>query len=193
MNRYHRRLCRSDGWADKVSTTILPTVLAGLELGTDVLELGPGPGRTTEQLLGLTPQLTALELDGVAADQLRVRLPDRRLTVVQGDATAMPFPDASFDSVLCLTMLHHVLTPAAQDRVLEQSLRVLRPGGVFAGSDGLLTTRFRLIHLFDTLVVVDPATLPDRLSRAGFTAPQVSTSGDRLRFAAWRPRVSAQV
>lgn len=187
MNRYHRRLCRSDAWAEKVSTSILPGVLAGLDLGTDVLELGPGPGRTTEQLLHLAPRLTALELDGAAARSLGDRLPDGRLTVVEGDATAMPFPDAAFDAVLCLTMLHHVPTAAAQDRILQESLRVLRPGGVLAGSDGLLNLRFRLIHLFDTLVVVDPATLPDRLRRAGLVDPHVSTAGDRLRFSARRP------
>lgn len=189
MNRYHRRLCRSDGWAQKVRTTILPKVLAGVDVGTDVLELGPGPGRTTEELLQVAPRLTALELDGDAAQSLRRRLPDARLTVVEGDATAMPFPDASFDTVLCLTMLHHVPTPAAQDRVLEESLRVLRPGGVLAGSDGLLTPRLRVIHLFDTLVAVDPATLPERLRAAGFVEPDVITAGDRLRFSARRPPV----
>lgn len=188
MNAYHRRLCRSDAWARKVRTTILPAVLTGLDLGTDVLELGPGPGRTTEQLLQVTGgRVTALELDGGAARALRARLPDPRLTVVEGDATAIPFPDASFDSVLCLTMLHHVPTAAAQDRVLAESLRVLRPGGALAGSDGLLTPRLRLIHLFDTLVPVDLATLPDRLERAGLTAVEVTTSGDRLRFSARRP------
>lgn len=187
MNRYHRRLCRSDAWAKKVCTTILPSVLDGLDVGTDVLELGPGPGRTTEQLLDVVPRLTALELDGEGARRLRERLPDPRLTVVEGDATAMPFPDASFDAVLCLTMLHHVPTAAAQDRVLAESCRVLRPGGVLAGSDGLLTPRLRLIHLFDTLVVVDPSTLPDRLRAAGLEGPDVVTAGDRLSFSARRP------
>lgn len=187
MNRYHGRLCRSDAWAEKVRTTILPRVLDGLDVGTDVLELGPGPGRTTEQLLDVVPRLTALELDGEAARRLRERLPDPRLTVVEGDATAMPFPDASFDAVLCLTMLHHVPTAAAQDRVLAESCRVLRPGGVLAGSDGLLTPRLRLIHLFDTLVVVDPSTLPDRLRAAGLEDPDVVTAGDRLSFSARRP------
>lgn len=187
MNRYHGRLCRSDAWAEKVRTTILPRVLHGLDVGTDVLELGPGPGRTTEQLLDVVPRLTALELDGEAARRLRERLPDPRLTVVEGDATAMPFPDASFDAVLCLTMLHHVPTAAAQDRVLVESCRVLRPGGVLAGSDGLLTPRLRLIHLFDTLVVVDPSTLPDRLRAAGLEDPDVVTAGDRLSFSARRP------
>lgn len=187
MNRYHERLCRSQAWADKVRTSILPAVLAGLDLGTDVLELGPGPGRTTEQLLPVAPRLTALEIDGAAARRLRTRLPDPRLDVVQGDATAMPFPSGSFDTVLCLTMLHHLPSAAAQDRLLAESVRVLRPGGVLAGSDGLRTTRFRLIHLFDVLVVVDPPTLPGRLRAAGLVDAQVSTSGDRLRFAGLRP------
>ena len=188
MNLLHRRLCRSDAWADTVRTTILPSVLAGLDLGTDVLELGPGPGRTTEQLLDVAPRLTALELDGAAVRRLRRRLPDPRLTVVEGDATDLPFPDACFDTVLCLTMLHHVPSAAAQDRIFREALRVLRPGGVFAGSDGLLTARLRVIHVCDTLVVVDPATLPARLQNAGFIAADVSTGNQRLRFSAYRPR-----
>lgn len=187
MNRYHRRLCRSQGWAQKVRTTILPAVLDGADLGEDVLELGPGPGRTTEQLLPLAARLTALEIDGTAVRRLRARLPDPRLAVVEGDATAMPFPSRSFDAVLCLTMLHHLPSPAAQDRLLAESVRVLRPGGVLAGSDGLLTPRLRVIHLFDVLVVVDPAALPGRLAAAGLVDVQVTTAGDRLRFSGRRP------
>ena len=186
MNRYHRRLCRSDAWADRVRTTILPAALDGVELGTDVLELGPGPGRTTELLLARAPRLTALELDGGAARALRARLADPHLTVVEGDATAMPFPDASFDAVICLTMLHHLPDAAAQDRLLAEAARVLRPGGVLAGSDGLRTPRMRLIHLFDVLVPVDPVALPDRLRRAGLADPVTAVRGDRLSFRARR-------
>jgi hypothetical protein len=47
---------------------------------------------------------------------------------------------------------------------------VLRPGGVFAGSDSRGTgLYFRLIHLGDTMTLVDPDTLDARLEAAGFT------------------------
>lgn len=45
---------------------------------------------------------------------------------VHGSADALPFPDASFDTVLCTQVLEHVPKP---DAVLEECARVLRPGG----------------------------------------------------------------
>jgi SAM-dependent methyltransferase len=47
----------------------------------------------------------------------------------------MPFADASFEVVLCFTMLHHVPTIELQDRLIREARRVLWPGGIFAGSD----------------------------------------------------------
>jgi hypothetical protein len=55
-----------------------------------------------------------------------------------------------------------------QDRLLSEVARVLRPGGVFAGTDSLYSRSFRLLHLFDTMVVIDPATFAARLRTAGF-------------------------
>jgi hypothetical protein len=51
---------------------------------------------------------------------------------------------------------------------------------VFAGSDSQLSLRFRLLHLGDTMVVVDPATLPDRLARAGFQDVRVEHEPKRI-------------
>jgi hypothetical protein len=57
MNRFHRYYCASPGWARLVQTTLVPAVLEGAELGPRVLELGPGPGLTTEVLAGVAPEL----------------------------------------------------------------------------------------------------------------------------------------
>jgi hypothetical protein len=52
MNELHLKYCASDDWAEAVQRWIIPGALAGLELGDDVLDDGPGPGRTTEVLRG---------------------------------------------------------------------------------------------------------------------------------------------
>lgn len=51
---------------------------------------------------------------------------DPRVTISQGDGCAMEFPDASFDTVLCVQVLEHVFDPI---RMVAEVGRVLRPGG----------------------------------------------------------------
>jgi SAM-dependent methyltransferase len=186
VNRFHRYYCASPGWARLVQTTLVPAVLEGTELGRRVLELGPGPGLTTEILAGVATELTAIEIDPTLAEATRRRVP--AALVVQGDATRMPFADATFSAVVCLTMLHHLPFPELQDRLFVEVHRVLAPGGVFCGSDnpgrGL---RFRLIHLGDNRTIVDPATLGARLQRAGLEHPRIR-AGSRIVFHARRPR-----
>lgn len=190
MNRFHRHLCRSRRWARFAADTLVPTV-DDLDLGDDVLEIGPGYGVTTQALAQRVPRLTALEIDPELADRLRRRYPatadaPATVAVVTGDATALPFPDGRFSAAVCFTMLHHVPSAQQQDRVFAEVARVLRPGGVFAGSDSVTSARFRLIHAFDVCVPVDPATLPQRLGAAGFAEVSV-TASPRLTFRAVRP------
>ena len=81
----------------------------------------------------------------------------------------MPFADASFDVVACFTMLHHVPSAGAQNRLFAEVARVLRPGGVFVGTDSIgRGIGFWLLHIGDTKVLIPPAGLPGRLSDAGF-------------------------
>ena len=186
MNRAHHLVCASGRWARRVRSQLLPWGLEGVELGDDVLEVGPGFGATTRLLAQRVPRLTALEVEPGYCRRLRDELGDR-VEVVQGDGTRMPFPDGRFSAVVCFTMLHHVPSPAAQDRLLGEVARVLRPGGVFAGTDSLgRGVLFRLIHVGDTLVLVDPDSLADRLAAAGLAEPVVDTGGSALRFRARR-------
>jgi ubiquinone/menaquinone biosynthesis C-methylase UbiE len=173
MNLAHRWLCGSARWKTAVETYILPWTLEGLNLGANVLEVGPGPGATTDQLRGRMERLTCVEVNRAMADALRRRQLNQNVAVVCEDATAMSFPDQTFDGAVCFTMLHHVPSVAMQDQLLREVQRVLRPGGVFAGTDSLYSRSFRLLHLFDTMVVVDPDTFPARLKAAGFDDIQV--------------------
>ncbi|MGA2424895.1 MAG: class I SAM-dependent methyltransferase [Terriglobales bacterium] len=173
MNLAHRWLCRSDYWRKAVETYIFPWVLDGLDIGPSVLEIGPGPGVTTDLLRTRVDRLTCVEIDQRFADSLGRRMAGHNVTVLHQDATAMPLPEATFDAAVSFTMLHHVPSEALQNRLLAEVCRVLRPGGVFAGTDSLYSRAFRLLHLFDTMVVVDPRTFPDRLKAAGFDEVQV--------------------
>ncbi len=173
MNLAHRWLCRSAYWRKAVETHILPWVLDGLDIGANVLEVGPGPGVTTDLLRGRVEHLTCVEIDRAFADSLSRRMSGQNVTVVRQDATAMSFADATFDGAVSFTMLHHVPSEAMQNRLLAEVARVLRLGGVFAGTDSLYSRSFRLLHFLDTMMVVDPCTFPQRLMKAGFADVQV--------------------
>lgn len=186
MNRIHHWLCRSEYWR-KTLQERLPWVLSGAQLGGNVLEVGPGPGITTDLLHGSVEHLTALELDWGLAESLRRRMAGRNVEVISGDATAMPFADAWFSGAVSFTMLHHVPSPQLQDRLLREVWRVLMPGGFFVGSDSLQSWFMRVIHIGDTLVPVDPSTFKGRLEAAGFVRAEVHTNSDAFRFLAQKP------
>jgi SAM-dependent methyltransferase len=187
MNWFHRQVCRSTRWRHRVEGELLPWTLQDVELGDEVLEIGPGPGITTDLLRARTRRLTALEVDADSAAALQQRLNGSGVSVVHGDGATMPFPDRSFSGVVALTMLHHVPTAALQDRLLAEAWRVLRPGGVFAGFDGVGSFLFRLVHLGDTYTPVNPDTFGRRLEAAGFADVAVERGRARFRFRATRP------
>jgi SAM-dependent methyltransferase len=148
---------------------LLPGLLDGVSIGPELLELGPGPGATTEWLRHRVERLTVLELEEEAAEKLRVRFADAgNVTVANGDATALTYADESFDTVAAFTMLHHVPTAAAQNRLFAEALRVLRPGGLFVGSDSLPSNDLHEIHADDVYNPIDPGTLLTRLQTLGF-------------------------
>ncbi len=188
MNRAHGIVCSSGWWARTVERELLPWGLAGVDLGEDVLEIGPGFGATTRVLARRPGSLTVVELSERYCRHLRQAL-DGDVEIVQADATAMPFPDGRFSGVVCFTMLHHIPSAELQDRLLGEVARVLRPGGVFAGTDSLGTGRaFKLLHVGDTLVPVGPDGLPARLQAAGLREPQVKKGGRSFRFSARKPQ-----
>jgi SAM-dependent methyltransferase len=184
VNKAHLEFCASPEWARLVEDELLPWILDGYNLGDDLLEVGPGPGLTTDVLRRKAARVTAVDLDLDLAGKLASRLAGSNVRVIAGDVTRLPFSAGRFSSAACLTMLHHIPSPALQDAALAELARVLKPGGLLAGSDGLDTPARRELHEGDVFVPVDPGTLGARLRAAGFTRASVDVAGDRLKFVA---------
>ena len=94
----HLRYLASPEWAAAVRDDLLPWVLGPEDLGDDCLEVGPGPGVTTDLLRARARRLTAVELDTALAETLADRLAGTNVDVVNADATNMPFATDRFGS-----------------------------------------------------------------------------------------------
>jgi 2-polyprenyl-6-hydroxyphenyl methylase/3-demethylubiquinone-9 3-methyltransferase len=93
-----------------------------------ILDVGCGGGFLSNHL-----SKEGFEVDGLdaSADSLAVATqhdPTRTVRYTRGDALSLPFADASFDVVCAMDFLEHVEDPA---RVVTETDRVLRPGGLF--------------------------------------------------------------
>ena len=111
-----------------------------LRRGDKVLDLGCGFGRHAFEAARRGANVVALdagrdEVDGVAATFAAMveagELLDGSLhtAAVQGDALHLPFPDATFDRVICSEVLEHIPDDVA---AMAELARVLRPGGTMA-------------------------------------------------------------
>jgi ubiquinone/menaquinone biosynthesis C-methylase UbiE len=157
-----------------LAADVLPRVMDGIDLGDQLIEVGPGFGLATDVLSTRVEHITSVEIDPRYAAGLAERFADTNVDVVVGDATAMEFADATFMSAASFTMLHHVPTRDMQDMLFTEVARVLKPGGAFIGSDSLDSPGFRGFHEGDTCNPVDPQELPDRLKAAGFETVKVT-------------------
>lgn len=177
MNDAHLQVLRSDDWRNVLRDLAFPFAFERVsiaDLGDDVLEIGPGPGLATDLLHPELAALTAIEIDPELAGELTDRLDD--VTVVEGDATRMPFGDGRFTGAVSFTMLHHVPTVDAQDQLFDEACRVLRPGGWFVVNDSVASDDLAALHEGDTYNPIDPTSLYERLSAAGFLDIDVRTN-----------------
>ena len=182
MNQTHLKFLASPEWAAQLETDLLPWIESVGDLGADVLEIGPGPGLTTDLLRRRAPRLTAIEVDAGLAGPLSERMAGTNVEVLCTDATASGLDPGRFTGAACFAMLHHMPTPAAQDRLFAEVHRVLRPGAIFVGTDSRDIDWLRDAHVDDTFVPVDPDTLADRLAVVGFVDTVIEVEEYQFRF-----------
>lgn len=99
--------------------------------GVEVLEIGCGAGSNLQELLllGATPEnLVGNELLPERAEQARRRLP-QMVRIFPGDASQLPFGEASFDIVYQSTVFSSILDDGLQGRIADAMWRWVRPGG----------------------------------------------------------------
>jgi SAM-dependent methyltransferase len=187
VNQMHLEFLASPQWAEMLETDLLPWVLRAGDLGEDLLEVGPGPGLTTELLCRHVGHVTAVELDPKLAASLEARLGGPSVTVLEGDGTATGLAADRFSAAACFSMLHHMEKSEDQDRLFGELHRVLRPGGVLVAADARDLEPIRQGHLDDVFTPVPPETLPARLEAVGFTDVVLDVQEYQIRFAARKP------
>ena len=188
MNRLENWFCATSLWRQLTHRKLLPWILAGSDLGEHLLEIGPGPGAATEELRRRAARVTSIEYNHGFAVGLAARGFNTAGGVLQGDAAALPFANGSFSSAIAVLVLHHLCSGELQDRVFTEIHRVLRPGGVFVAfeiHDGWLQ---HAIHRNSTFVPVAPASVPARLTTAGFSRVTVDLRRGGFRLQAMRAR-----
>jgi ArsR family transcriptional regulator len=166
--------------ADSVVEARLLASLGAAPLGA-LLDIGTGTGRIAELLSDHADRVVALDrnLEMLRVARARLQhLPTARIELVQGDFTDLPFPAASFDTVLFHQVLHFAQDPALP---LAEAARVTRPGGRIAIVDFAAHDRedLRTRHQHARLGFADRQ-MRDLLRRAGFAplAPAALDGGE---------------
>lgn len=164
-----------------------------------VLDLGCGGGHVSFTVAPYVAEVTAVDLSpsmlaAVTAEAVRRDL--RTITVRQAAAEKLPFPDASFDFVLCRYSAHHWrdLAPG-----LREARRVLAPRGravfidVVSPGDGVLDSYLQTVEMLR-----DPSHVRNygvaewwrATEAAGFRPGPVTTRRLRLDFTSWVARMA---
>ena len=148
---YERSMGR---WSRRLAAPFI--AFAGPRDGDAVLDVGCGTGSLSHALLAANPSgpVTGIDASDLYLAAARAKGADARLRFVHADATALPFPDGSFDRALSQLVLQFVPDPGGAVREMR---RVVRPGGTLAAavwdSGGGMTVQ-RMF--WDIAAVLDP-------------------------------------
>jgi SAM-dependent methyltransferase len=100
---------------------------AAVERGMRVLDVASGPGYVAGLAAARGAIVTGIDFSAAMVEHARRAQPGVHFQ--EGDAQALPFPDASFDAVVMSYGMLHLPQP---DLAIAEAARVLVPGGTFA-------------------------------------------------------------
>jgi SAM-dependent methyltransferase len=156
-SNYERLMGR---WSKRLARPFIE--FSGLKDGERIIDVGCGTGSLTFTLpqMANVKSVDGVDYSPVFVEQARALNADKRITIAQGDATDLKFPDATFDRALAMLVLHFVREPK---RAIAQMKRVVRPGGVVSaavwdGYGGLNSIRL----VWETAALLDPAAVAGR-------------------------------
>lgn len=157
-----------------------------IEAGNRILDLGCGTGTLALMVKRACPraEVFGLDADAEALEIARSKTAKSgyKVQIAQGLASALPYPNDFFDSVLSSLFFHH-LTSESKKEAIREALRVLRPGGEFHIADWGRPTNFAMRLAFLPVQALDGfrttadsvrGVLPTLLSFAGFEGVEVT-------------------
>jgi SAM-dependent methyltransferase len=158
-----------------------------------VLEIAAGTGAVTRHLLQEIPnaQIVATDLNPAMLEQARKAVDSTRVEWRQADAQDLPFPDASFDAVVCQ---FGVMFFPDKVRGFSEARRVLKPGGLYFFNvwDGIGHNDFSatINHALAKVFHEDP---PRFLARVPYGYHDVDAIREELAGAGWGSGISHEV
>jgi ArsR family transcriptional regulator len=155
-----------------------------------LLDIGTGTGRVLELLAGAADVATGVDRSPEMLRLARGKLAaagNQKADLLQADMRALPFADASFDTVTMHHVLHFADDPQA---VVSEAARVVAPGGKLILADYAPHQREELRTRYQhSRLGFDAATIADMISRTGLAARQLSAHpGPELSVMLWEGR-----
>jgi len=145
-----------------------------------ILDVGGGPGRYSIELAKAGHKVTMLDLSSQNVEMAKQKAKEMGVELVDfvhGNALDLSrFADGTFDVVLLMGPLYHLVEPADRDRAIQEALRVLRPGGLLFAS---FITRYAIyIDLLkpDPSEIGEKAKAYEKLADSGVYIPNDETS-----------------
>jgi 2-polyprenyl-6-hydroxyphenyl methylase/3-demethylubiquinone-9 3-methyltransferase len=180
---------------------------AGLA-GRLVLDIGCGGGFLAEEFAVLGCRVTGVDPSQASIDAARAHAAGSGLHIAYrvGTGEELPVPDAAYDVAYCCDVLEHV---SDLDRVISQTARALKPGGLYLFDTINRTlmskliairvmqqwrlTRLTNVALHDWDMFITPTELASALERHGLSLGEVTGLGARAKpLAALRGFISAR-